>query len=166
MADGGTQTFTDPDGYAAAIGDTRLNLTITGAGAFRADLTWLQLQHLKIYRSCESLPRIGYISLSPKLIFLSFPIKTTSIFGGFPVQQGDILSHSPGERMHQRFNGACQWGLIALSMEHFANYSKALVGKSFVPPGVGNVIRPPRTEVVRLQSLFRQACQLDRKSVV
>jgi hypothetical protein len=32
MADGGTQTFTDPDGYAAAIGATHLNLTITGAG--------------------------------------------------------------------------------------------------------------------------------------
>ena len=110
MAHGGTQIFTDTDGYAAAIGDTRFNLTITGAGAFRAELTWLQLQHMKIYRCCESLPRIGYISLSPKLIFLSFPVKTASAkFSGFAVQTGDMVSHSPGERVHQRFSGACQW---------------------------------------------------------
>jgi AraC-like DNA-binding protein len=164
MADGGTQTFTDPDGYAAAIGDARVNLTITGAGAFRAELTWLQLQHLKIYRSCESLPRIGYISLSPELIFLSFPIKATSaIFNGFSVQNGDIVSHCPGECVHQRFNGACEWGLIALSAEDFASCSKALVGKSFASPGGSSLIHPPRTERVRFQHLFRQACHLAGK---
>lgn len=167
MADSGTQTFTDPDGYAAAIGDARVNLTITGAGAFRAELTWLQLQDLKIYRCCESLPRIGYVSLSPKLTFLSFPIKTTSaIFGGFSVQNGDIVFHGPGEHVHQRFNGACQWGLIALSAERFADCSKALVGRSLVSLGVGKFIRPPRTEVLRFQRLFRQACHLAGKKIV
>jgi AraC-like DNA-binding protein len=167
MADGGTQTFTDPDGYAAAIGDTRLNLTITGAGDFKAELIWLQLKHLKIYRCCESLPRIGFISLSPKLTFLSFPIKTTStIFSGFSVKRGDIVSHSPGERVHQRFDGACQWGLIALSAEHFASCSKALVGKSFVSPDASSVIHPPRTERIRFMRLFRQACHLAGKRII
>jgi AraC-like DNA-binding protein len=161
MADGGTQTFKDPDGYAAAIGDTRLNLTITGAGDFRARLTWLQLQHLKIYRCCESLSRISYISLSPQLTFLSFPIKATSaIFSGLSPQNGDIIFHSSGERAHQRFNGACQWGLIVLSAQHFADCSKALVGRSFVSPGASSVIHPSRTEIVRFRQLFRQACHL------
>jgi hypothetical protein len=67
MADGGTLSFTDPDRYASAIDDARLKVTITGAGDFKAQLTWLTLQHLKIYRCCESLSRIGYISLSPRL---------------------------------------------------------------------------------------------------
>lgn len=158
---GGTQTFTDPDGYAAAIGDARLNLTMTGAGAFRAELTWMQLQHLNIYRCCESLSRIGYISLSPKMTFLSFPINATSaIFSGFSVRNGDIIFHSPGERMHQRCNGGCQWGLIALTAQHFADCSKALVGRSFVSPGASSVIHPSRTEIVRFRRLFRQACHL------
>jgi AraC-like DNA-binding protein len=161
MADGGTQTFTDPDGYAAAIGDARLNLTITGAGDFKAELTWMQLQHLKIYRCCESLPRIGYISLSPKLIFLSFPNNATSaIFSGFSVEKGDIIFYSPGERVHQRFNGACQWGLIVLSAQYFADCNKALLGRSFVSPGASSVIHPSRTEIVRFRRLFRQACHL------
>jgi AraC-like DNA-binding protein len=169
MADGGTLTFTDPDGYAAAIGDARLNLTITGAGDFKAQLTRLPLQHLKIYRCCENLSRIGYISLSQKMIFLSFPINATSaIFSGFSVQNGDIIFYSPGERVHQRFNGGCQWGLIALSAQHFADCSKALLGRSFVSPGVSKVVRPPRTEIVRFHRLFRQACHLSesRKKIV
>jgi hypothetical protein len=41
VAEGGKLTFTDPDGYAAAFGDARVNLTITGAGDFDARLTWL-----------------------------------------------------------------------------------------------------------------------------
>ena len=36
MAEGAALTFSDPDGYAAAFGDTRINLTITGAGDFKA----------------------------------------------------------------------------------------------------------------------------------
>ncbi|WP_375778591.1 helix-turn-helix domain-containing protein [Bradyrhizobium sp. ma5] len=161
MADGSTQTFTDPDGYAAAIGDARLNLTMTGAGAFRAEITSLQLQHLKLYRCCESLPRIGYLSLSPKLTFLSFPINAMSAtFSGSSVQIGDIIFHGPGERVHQRFNGGCQWGLIALPAQHFADCSEALLGRSFVSPGISKVVRPPRTEKARFQHLFRQACHL------
>jgi AraC-like DNA-binding protein len=161
MADGGTLSFTDPDRYASAIDDARLKVTITGAGDFKAQLTWLTLQHLKIYRCCESLSRIGYISLSPRQTFLSFPIKATSaIFSGFSVQNGDIIFYSPGERAHQRFNGACQWGLIALSAQYFADCSQALVGRSFVSPGASSVIHPSRTEIVRFQRLFRQACHL------
>jgi AraC-like DNA-binding protein len=169
MADGGTLAFTDPDGYAAAIGDARVNLTITGAGDFKAQLSWLQLNHLKIYRCCESLPRIGYISLSPKLIFLSFPIDATSaVLSGFSVRNGDIIFHSLGGRAHQRFNDGCQWGLIALSTEHFADCSKALVGRSLALPGISKVIRPPRREALGFQRLFRQACHLaeSRKKIV
>ncbi|KRQ14664.1 AraC family transcriptional regulator [Bradyrhizobium manausense] len=161
MADGGTLTFTHPDGYAAAISDARLNLTITGAGDFKAQLTWLRLQHLKIYRCCESLPRIGYISLSPGLAFLSFPIKATSaICGGLSVQKGDIIFYSPGERVHQRFDGGCQWGLIVLSAQHFADCSRALVGRSLVSPGASGLCHPSRTEIVRFRRLFGQACRL------
>jgi AraC-like DNA-binding protein len=169
MADGGTLAFTDPDGYAAAIGDARVNLTITGAGDFKAQLSWLQLNHLKIYRCCESLPRIGYISLSPKLIFLSFPIDATStVLNGFFVRNGDIIFHSLGGRAHQRFNDGCQWGLIALSTEHFVDCSKALVGRSLVLPGISKLIRPPRTEALVFRRLFRQACHLaeSKKKIV
>ena len=167
MAEGGVLSFSEPDCYAAAIGDTRINLTITGAGDFKAQLTWLHLKHIRIYRCSESLSRIGYISFSPEPIFLSFPIGTASaVFGGFPVRNRDIVFHGRGERIHQRFKGVCQWGLIALSAEYFARCSKSLTGRSILSPWTSKVIRPSRTEISRFQRLFRQACHLAGKKII
>ena len=61
MAESGTFTFSDADGYGCGFGDARINLTITGAGDFEARLTRLKLKHLEVWRYCESLPRIAYI---------------------------------------------------------------------------------------------------------
>jgi AraC-like DNA-binding protein len=161
MAEGGVLTFGDPDGYAAAFGDTRIDLTITAAGDFRAQRTWLHLKHIRVYRCCESLSRIAYVSLSPEPIFLSFPISATSaVTGGYSVRSGDIVFHGRGERVHQLFKGACQWGLIALSAEQFAICSKALTGQPILSPWTSKLIRPSRTELSRFQLLFRHACRL------
>src|SRR5262249_7727310 len=103
MSEGGTQTFSDPNCYAAAFGVARVNLTVTGAGNFTARLTRLKLQHLEAYWCRERLPRITYISLSPEHTVLSFPIGGESLlFGGSALRNGKIVLHSQGERMHQR----------------------------------------------------------------
>jgi AraC-like DNA-binding protein len=161
MAENGTLTFSDPDGYAAGFGDAHINLTITGAGDFKARLTRLKLKDLEVYRCCESLPRIAYISLPPQQMFLSFPVGAASlIFDGFALRNDDIVSHGRGERTHQRSNGACQWGLISLSPDQFASCGKALTGQAIAPPHVSRILRPVRAEVLRFQRLFAQACRL------
>jgi AraC-like DNA-binding protein len=161
MAENGTLTFNDPDGYAAGFGDARVNLTITGAGDFKARLTRLKLKDLNIYRCYESLPRIAYISLPPEQMFLSFPVGAVSLISeGFALRNDDIVLHGRGERTHQRSNGACQWGLISLSPEQFASCSKALTGQAIAPPHVSRILRPVRAEVLRFQRLFAQACRL------
>jgi AraC-like DNA-binding protein len=161
MAANGTLTFSDPDGYAAGFSDAHIKLTITGAGDFKARLTRLKLKDLKIYRCCESLPRIAYISLPPQQMFLSFPVGAASlIFDGFALRNDDIVLHGRGERTHQRSNGACQWGLISLSPDQFASYGKALTGQAIAPPHVSRILRPVRAEVLRFQRLFVQACRL------
>jgi AraC-like DNA-binding protein len=161
MAENGTLTFSDPDGYAAGFGDAHINLTITGAGDFKARLTRLKLKDLEIYRCCESLPRIAYISLPPQQMFLSLPVGGASlIFDGFALRNDDMVLHGRGERTHQRSNGACQWGLISLSPEQFASCSKALIGQAIAPPYASRMLRPARAEVLRFQRLFAQACRL------
>jgi AraC-like DNA-binding protein len=161
MAQGGILAFGDPDGYAAAFGDSRIDLTITAAGDFRAQLTWLHLKYIRVYRCCENLTRIGYISLSPEPTFLSFPIGAASaVSAGVSVRNGDVVFHSRGERIHQRFDGVCQWGLLTLSAEHFARCSKALTGQPILSPLASKVIRPSRTEQSRFRSLFMHACRL------
>jgi AraC-like DNA-binding protein len=161
MAENGTLTFSDPDGYAAGFGDARISLTITGAGDFAARLTWLKLKDLNIYRCCESLPRIAYISLPPEQMFLSFPVGAVSLISdGFALRNGHIVLHGRGERTHQRSNGACQWGLISLSPEQFASCGKALTGRAIARPHASRIFRAPRAEVLRFQRLFAQGCRL------
>jgi AraC-like DNA-binding protein len=161
MAEGNTLIFGDPDGYAAEFGAARVNLTISGAGDFRARLTRLKLKHLEVYRCYESLPRIAYVSLPPEPIFLSFPMgRVAPIFEGFVLRNTDIVLHSRGERMHQRSSGECQWGLISLSPVHLANCSAAMIGRPIASPSASRIIRPSRVESLRLRRLFRQACHL------
>jgi hypothetical protein len=62
MAQRGTQIFSDPSAYASALGETRLSLAISHGGDFKAQVTWLKLATLEIYRCRESLPRIAYVA--------------------------------------------------------------------------------------------------------
>jgi AraC-like DNA-binding protein len=161
MAENGTLTFSDPDGYAAGFGDARISLTITGAGDFEARLTRLKLTDLNIYRCCESLQRIAYVSLPPEQMFLSLPIGAVSLISdGFALRNGHIILHGRGERTHQRSNGVCRWGLISLSPEQFASCGKALTGQPIAPPHASRILRPARADVLRFQHLFAEACRL------
>src|SRR5262249_8823026 len=141
MAKRGTVTFSDPDGYVAGFGDARVNLTITGPGDFKAQLTRLKLNDLDFYRCCESLPRIAHVSLPHERIFLSFSAGAGSFLSdGFALQNGDIALHSRGERLHQRSSDECQWGLISLSPERLASYSKALTGRPIAAPQATRIL--------------------------
>jgi hypothetical protein len=161
MAEGDTFTCGDPDGYAARFGDVRVDLTVTGAGEFRARLVRLKMKHLQVYWCREDLPRIASISLPPERIFVSFPVGPESLTSnGLVLRKGDLILHGRGERTHQRSENACQWALISFSPEQFANCSKALLGHSIAPPQVSRIVRPPRAEWLGLQRLVRQACGL------
>jgi AraC-like DNA-binding protein len=161
MAKCSTFTFDDPDSYAAAFGGPRINLTITGAGEFRAKLSRLNLKHLEIYWLRENLPRIAYLSLPPGQIFLSFPAgRQSPIFAGFACRSGDIVLHGCGEHVHQRSGGNCQWGLISLSPEQLENHAKALTGQPITSPDATRILRPTSAEASRFKRLFQQACRI------
>jgi len=161
MSERGTQRFDDPDDYAAAFGDARVNLTIMGAGDFSARLTRLKLQHLEMYWCRESLSRIAYISLPSERVALSFPIGGASpLFGGSALRNGDIVLHSPAERMHQRANGVCQWGLMFFSAKQLANCGEALIRQPIASPRLSRVLRPTRAQTLQFRSLFKRACHL------
>lgn len=106
-------------------------------------------------------PRIAYISLLPGRTFLSFPVANASLrCGGLALRNGDMVLHSGGERVHQRSNGECQWGLLSLPSEQLADGGKALTGRLIASPRLNRILRPSRATTSRSQSLFRQACHL------
>jgi AraC-like DNA-binding protein len=161
MAAGNTVSFSDPDGYAARFGNASLNLTITGAGAFSAQLTCLKLQQMEIYRCHENLPRIAHVLLSSEHIGLSFPVGTVPhMVNGFALRTGDVVLHGPGERMHQRLHGECSWGLILLPPELLATCDKALTRRRTTSPPENRILRPSRAEALRFRRLLGQACRL------
>jgi len=161
MSERGTQRFDDPDDYAAAFGDARVNLTIMDAGDFTARLTRLKLQHLEAYWCRESLSRIAYISLPPERVALSFPIgRASPLLGGSALRNGNIVLHSPAERMHQRSNGVCQWGMMLFSAKQLANCGEALIGQPITSPRASRVLRPTRAETLKFRSLLKHACHL------
>src|SRR5712692_2371085 len=161
-AEDGTPTFANPDDYQAGIGDASVNLIVTGGGDFKARLTWLNLRRLRMLRGCENLPRIGFFSLSPARVFVSFPASAGPPFtyGGLGLQCGDVVFHSRGERMHQRTDGESQWGLISLPPEQLAACGKALTGLKITSPPVGLVLRPSRSAASGLLRLHSRACRL------
>lgn len=163
MAEGGTFTFSDPDRYAAAFGEIRLNLTITGAGDFGARLTLLKLPHLEFYDCCEDLPRIGYMTLPERQIFLSFPVgRMASTSNGTVLRSGGIILHARGGRMHHQIGAKSRWGLISVWPDLLATHSVALTGEPFVAPHFDQLLRPARAHMARLRRLFGQACHLSR----
>jgi len=153
MAEGGTYTFSDPDEYAAAFANARINFTVTGAGDFTARLTRLKLQHLEMFCCRETVPRIASISLPSERIVLSFPIGSSSfLFSGSHLRKGDVVFHGRGECIHQCSAGACEWGMISVAAEQLAT--------RIALPDLSRVVRPPAAEAVRFQRLVRRACQL------
>jgi AraC-like DNA-binding protein len=162
MAENGTAMFANPDDYQAGIGDAHVSLIVTGGGDFKARLTWLNLRRFHVLCGCENLPRIAFISLSPAQVFVSFPANAGAplTYDGFGLKFGDVVFHSRGERMHQRTSGESQWGLISLPPEQLAACGKALTGLRIASPPVGRVLRPSRSDAVRLLRLYSRACRL------
>ncbi len=162
MPASGTATFFDPSEYQAGFRGATINLVFTGPGIFAARQTTVDLPHLKLFSVQESLPRTAYVSLAPEAVSFSFPMlaNSTLIWGGLEMKARDLMFHSVGERMHQRTTGASRWGLISVELEFFAGFSKALAGSKITPPRIGQVLRPPRADMVELQRLHAKACRL------
>jgi AraC-like DNA-binding protein len=169
MAKGGTFTFGDPDGYAAAFGDIRLKLTITGQGEFRAQLTQLKLDHLDFFQCREELPRIAYMTLPQRRIFLSFPVNNVaSTFNGLVSHASGMILHARGGSMHHRIDRKSRWGLISVSPEQLVSHGKTLTGQPVVAPDADKILDPARAAAGRLRLIFRQACHLSeaRKELI
>ena len=162
MTGSGTCTFIDTDDYQASLRQRRIDLLVTTSGVFRARLTWVELDHMHLMRCQEELPRIGYLSLAPALIFVSFTTQSDPplFWRGMEMRSGDIMFHSRGERLHQWTAGPCLWSLIALAPGYLVDYGRALSGRELVPPSAGLILRPAPRDAARLQRLHATACRL------
>ncbi len=92
----------------------------------------------------------------------TFPIlsERPPIWSGAEITTRDLMFHSVGERIFQRTSGSSQWGIISFDPKFFADTSEALAGSEIVPPRVGQVLRPLRSDMINLRRHFAKVCRL------
>jgi AraC-like DNA-binding protein len=158
----GPTIFNDPADYQASLCGARVNFVFTGRGDFKARLTGVELPNLLLLCGQENLPRIAYLSLASKRVFVAFPMHFDPplICGGIELRSGDVVFHSRGERMHQRTHGASRWAVISLTPELLARHGKVIAGLDLVPPPAARVLRPPAFAAAQLRRLHAEACRL------
>lgn len=159
MPGGGTRTFLEPDHYEASLREAQIEAVIISQGKFNARLTRAELQSFDVLRCEEDFPRVGFVHLAPSLAFVTCPTPPTQ-WRGSELQTGDIMFHSPGERLHQSTSGSFVWNVIAIDPAQLEHYGRALTAKRLVPPQNGQVLRPLRRDVARLRRLHAQVCRL------
>jgi AraC-like DNA-binding protein len=162
MPGSGTGTFVDPDEYQEGLRQAQIDLLVTANGAFKARVTWATLHHLRLLRSEEDLPRIGYVSLPSAFVFVGFAARAGPPihWGGAALQSAEIIFHGRGDRFHQRTTGPSSWSLIGLSQEDLGRFGGALFGKAFSPRSVGGILRPVARAAAKLRRYHAQACRL------
>lgn len=162
MPGSGMRTFLEPDHGETALRQALIDTVITPLGQYRGRLTWADLHHVQLARCEEDLPRIAYLSLAPRLVFISFATGPgpSPVYRGTQLQAGEIMLHSLGERLHQATSGPAISNFIALDPQQLENYGRALSGKPLALPPAGGVLRPPSRDASRLARLHAQACRL------
>ncbi len=161
----GTATFTNASDYEASFPLAKINLVFASGAEFKARLTSISLPNLQLLSAEEWLPRIAYVELKPKSVFIGLPghVGPPPIWGGTAVEPGEVVFHSRGDRIHQRTGGKYRWAALSLAPEHLTKFARVLTGAELpLPPAARVILRPPRRAAMLLQRLHEKACRLAR----
>ena len=116
------------------VGDVRL--IVTGRGEFRARLTHVELQRLRLWAVDERASRIGFLKIPPDVLLALFTIgdQPSPIWSGISLNQGEILTCGPNHRLHMRTEGPSCWGAVSLPADEFRAYFNQLTGQVLTCP--------------------------------
>jgi hypothetical protein len=140
-----TSVFSEAGDFAAALrAEGCLSLLVTGAGQFRARLTQVALDSLRLSATDEHLPRIAFVAVPADTILVSLPSGRgpAPIWGGIAIGAGEIITLGAGQRLHMRTDGPCRWGSIWLPAAELAQYGSAVTGAPFPVPSFACRWRP------------------------
>jgi AraC-like DNA-binding protein len=155
-------SFTDPYPYQSVILAAEAEIFPTAKGAFRAELTQINLGKLWLQRGWENLPRVyrgTFHADRAPIGFLTKADQPTFQHNGLEVAPGDIIVNDP-RPMHRRTQAPCHWGSLSLSSADFAAMGCAVVGRELAVPPLTHLVRPPCAQMRRLLALHEAAGQL------
>jgi AraC-like DNA-binding protein len=71
-----------------------------------------------------------------------------------------LLHSNQGDRIYQRSDGPCRWGMISVSPKNLAAYARALAHVHLSPPPTPALLRPSSSAARNSQRLYARACRL------
>jgi AraC-like DNA-binding protein len=158
-----TSAFNEPEDFEVALrSEGCLALLITERGRFRARLTQIVLQRLRLLDGHEHLSRIAFIAVPANMVLISFSIGNgfLPVYGGLAMRAGEIMTLSPGERIHVRIDGQRRWGTLLVPIKELVEYVRTLTGTPFSVPPVAQRWRPPSAAGLHLRSLHAAATRM------
>ena len=163
MPDSAVLTFTDPDGYHAAVRNAEVVGVVTTRGNYQAELTHINFHYLWMQRACENLPRVMNVKRSgtrATILFATEQNQPALYVRGMELPRGEILVLGSGSADHHLSSAACRWGTMSLTLADFAAAGQAIIGRELTPPSFTRRIRPPPAVLARLSSLHEAAGHL------
>jgi AraC-like DNA-binding protein len=157
--------FGEPDDYEAALrADAGVDFLVTGRGEFRARLTRISLDRMNLLSGEETLSRIAFISLAPRMARVSLPVRSGAslLWGGIAAQPGEIVTHGPGHSLHERTDGPCRWRVIWLPASELARYARAMSGAAFDVPAGACRWRPTARALRFLTGLYDDVIRVNK----
>jgi AraC-like DNA-binding protein len=163
MPESVSSAFSEPEDFAAAFrAEGCLALLITGRAPFRARLTQVTLNVLRISAGEEQLPRIAFIATPGDMVRITLPMDRSPapVRGGIATPEGGILTLGPGWQVHSRTHGSAHWGAISLPVNKLIHYVGTMTGAPFDTPAGVQRWRPAPSAWRHLRSLHAAAIRM------
>jgi AraC-like DNA-binding protein len=155
-----TSFFTEPDDLAAALAhEGSRHLVVTGQGRFRARLTRVSLESLRLLAGDESLARIAFVAVPDHMVLVAVSRGTHPVLtcGGIAMQAGEIMTLGPGTCAHIRTDGPSRWSAILAPVRDLARYGRDFTDNTFALPMCIRRWKPPHTAGRHLRHLHASA---------
>lgn len=152
------RAFNDPDHYRAALFGGGKLYHVLGRGSFDAQMTDVEVGHVKVQHGRESLPRLATTSIpaNKTAIVLWDPNGRLPVVRGMQPRPGELLCAKSGMQSHHRTTGAHEFTALLLDSAMLADAARHLTGRDLAVAG-WKLLRPPEPQTTRLRSLARSA---------
>jgi AraC-like DNA-binding protein len=155
-------SFGESDELCAALTEAGYRrLLVIQPGAFRARMTRITLDHVRLTFVEEQLARIATITSAPGTTrVLLPPIRGRLLFGGLMSESGRIMTHGAGQSVIERLDGPCWWRDIVIPTRHLTAFSRALTGTAIVAPPAVRLWQPTARALKALSALHAAATRV------
>jgi AraC-like DNA-binding protein len=152
--------FFEPEDFEAALlesGD--VELVTTKGGKFRARLSRISLDHMRLFACEERMSRVALMSVSANMVRVTLPPRphTSLMWDGIGVRPGEIVTHLACHHFYERVKGTCRWSTMWLPASDLARGGRAMRGKAFAIPSGKRRWRPAPAALKCLIGLHENA---------